>query len=208
MPCGRRKDDPRATSTAPSREEGDKQAGWKASLEGLQRSAAAPWFPIMVGLLSGANLFTLIMAGPLVVLFCSAVLANKNRWFYTAFANAAGTVLGSLVLVVLMDQKGTGFVKDAFPSTFQSKWWAWTEDVMKTYGPPMAVPVAAMPIILHPLIVFGKLSGMSNFALLGAIFIGRVIKYCVMAWMAMSAPHALKFFGASSQTIEAVKKKS
>jgi len=35
----------------------------------------------------------------------------------------------------------------------------------------------AMPIILHPLIFFGKLSKMSDFAILLAILVGRIIKY-------------------------------
>ena len=34
-----------------------------------------------------------------------------------------------------------------------------------------------MPIILHPLIFFAKLSKMSDFAILLAILVGRIIKY-------------------------------
>merc|ERR1719240_2312607 len=104
--------------------------------------------------------------------------------------------------------KGTDFIKEAFPSTFSSKWWSWTERMMQTYGSLAAVPVAAMPIILHPLIFFAKLSNMSNAALLGSILVGRVAKYIIMSQVALSAPRALRFFGASSDTIEKVKKLS
>merc|ERR1712007_278931 len=107
-----------------------------------------------------------------------------------------GTVAGCFVLVLIVDARGTGFVKDAFPTTFQSKWWKWTEGVMETYGPVAAVPVSAMPIVLHPLIFFAKLSNMGNVALLGSILVGRVAKYCIMAQMALTAPAALRFFGA------------
>jgi len=151
--------------------------GWKDSVAGLKRFAAAPWFPIIVGALSGLNLFTLVLSGPLVVLFCSAVLANRQRWLFTAVANAIGTVAGCFLLVLLIEQRGTDFVKDTFPSTFKSKWWAWTEGMMQAYGSVAAVPVAAMPIILHPLIFFGKLSNMSNAMLLGSILMGRIAKY-------------------------------
>lgn len=102
--------------------------------------------------------------------------------------------------------RGTDFVKDTFPSTFKSKWWTWTEGTMQTYGSIAAIPVAAMPIILHPLIFFAKLSNMSNAMLLGSILIGRVAKYCIMAQMALTAPQALRFFGASQETIATVKK--
>mmetsp|Transcript_13383 Transcript_13383/g.20318 ORF Transcript_13383/g.20318 Transcript_13383/m.20318 type:complete len:186 (+) Transcript_13383:85-642(+) len=183
--------------------------GWKDSIAGLKRFAAAPWFPIIVGALSGLNLFTLVLSGPLVILFVSAVLANKERWFWTALCNAVGTVAGCFLMVMLIEQKGTDFVKEAFPTTFQSKWWSWTEQMMQDYGSVGAVPVAAMPIILHPLIFFGKLSGMSNAMLLGSIFVGRVAKYVIMSQMALTAPKFLRFFGASEDTIaEASKEKS
>mmetsp|Transcript_21197 Transcript_21197/g.41442 ORF Transcript_21197/g.41442 Transcript_21197/m.41442 type:complete len:184 (-) Transcript_21197:59-610(-) len=182
--------------------------GWKDSLESLKEFAAAPWFPILVGALSGANLFVLVMSGPLVVLYCSAVLTNPRRWFFTACANAVGTVLGCLLLVTLMEARGSDFVKEAFPSTFKSKWWSWTEQTMQSYGSVAAVPIAAMPIILHPLIFFAKLSSMGNATLLGSILLGRVLKYSIMAQMALGAPQALRFFGASKETIDTVKKGS
>mmetsp|Transcript_46728 Transcript_46728/g.108028 ORF Transcript_46728/g.108028 Transcript_46728/m.108028 type:complete len:184 (+) Transcript_46728:124-675(+) len=180
--------------------------GWKDSVASLKQFAAAPWFPIMVGLLSGANLFVLVMSGPLVVLFCSAVLANPGRWIFTASMNAVGTVMGCFMLVLLIEMRGTDFVKEAFPSTFQSRWWSWTESMMQAYGSFAAIPVSAMPIILHPLIFFAKLSNMSNAVLLGSILVGRVLKYSIMSQMALSAPQALRFFGASKEVIDTVKK--
>ncbi|CAK0882993.1 unnamed protein product [Prorocentrum cordatum] len=77
-------------------------------------------------------------------------------------------------MVMLVEVRGTDFVKESFPSTFKSKWWAWTEETMQAYGAVAAVPVAAMPIILHPLIFFAKLSNMSNAWLLGSILVGRI----------------------------------
>eukprot|EP00928_Gymnodinium_smaydae_P082946 TRINITY_DN66211_c0_g1_i1.p1 TRINITY_DN66211_c0_g1~~TRINITY_DN66211_c0_g1_i1.p1 ORF type:complete len:210 (+),score=42.40 TRINITY_DN66211_c0_g1_i1:69-632(+) len=176
----------------------------KAAVEGLRRFAAAPWFPLLVGLLSGLNLFTLFLAGPLVLLYCSACIANPRRWLLAAVANAFGTVLGCLALIVLVDLRGANYVKESFPSTFQSSWWKWTEDTMSAHGWAAVVPIAAMPIILHPLIFFGKLSNMSNVGLLVSIFVGRVLKYSIMAQVALCAPAALKFFGASKETIDKV----
>merc|ERR1719498_1633453 len=165
--------------------------GFKETVKGFKRFAGAAWFPLFVGALSGLNLFTLVLSGPLVVLFCSAVIANPRRWFTTALANAAGTLVGCVVLVYLIEIRGTDFVKEAFPSTFSSKWWAWTEGKMQSYGTLAAVPVSAMPIILHPLIFFAKLSKMGDTVLLLAILIGRVLKYSIMAQMALTAPRML-----------------
>ena len=86
---------------------------------------------------------------------------------------------------------------------------------MQSYGSIAAVPVSAMPIILHPLIFFAKLSKMSHSTrhkskasapgdatILAAILLGRVIKYSIMAQMALTAPQLLRFFGASQETIQ------
>jgi len=47
---------------------------------------------------------------------------------------------------------------------------------------------------------------MSNAWLLGSILVGRIVKYCIMAQMALVAPSALRFFGASQETIGKVQK--
>lgn len=178
--------------------------GFKDAVESLKRCAAAPWFPVLVGMLNCLNCFLLVLSGPLVILFCSAVLANRRRWLLSAFLNAAGTTLGCLILVVLVDMKGVAFIKEAFPSTFQSKWWGWTEGMMQHYGGPAMVPVAAMPIIVQPLVFFGKLTEMNNVAILLSILIGRTIKYSIMAQLALLAPGMLKFFGAKKEAIESL----
>mmetsp|Transcript_59621 Transcript_59621/g.141870 ORF Transcript_59621/g.141870 Transcript_59621/m.141870 type:complete len:187 (+) Transcript_59621:124-684(+) len=172
--------------------------------EKLRQYAGAPWFPVLVGILSGVNLFTLVLSTPLVVLYCSAVLANEKMWLRTAVCNAVGTVAGVVVLCSLVDVHGTGFIRETFPTTFESRWWAWTEHMMQTYGAVAAVPVAAMPIILHPLVFFAKLSGMSPAVLYTSILVGRILKYSIMAHMAMSAPQLLKYFGASKEVIAEV----
>lgn len=144
----------------------------KDGLVKLKAFAAAPWFPVLVGFLSGANLFLLVMSAPLVILYCSAVLANPKRfwmkkfswnkfwgwlrggafvwrffvnldllcvfaligkigvfslgWFYTAVANAVGTVLGCLVLIILMEERGMDFIKESFPVSCHKRYvWEW-----------------------------------------------------------------------------------
>jgi len=45
----------------------------------LKRFAGRPWYPWVVGALSGINIFALVLSGPLVVLFISGVLASPRR---------------------------------------------------------------------------------------------------------------------------------
>lgn len=47
-------------------------------------------------------------------------------WFYTAVANAVGTVLGCLVLIILMEERGMDFIKESFPVSCHKRYvWEW-----------------------------------------------------------------------------------
>ena len=66
---------------------------------------------------------------------------------------------------------------------------------MQGYGILGMIAIASLPLILHPVIAFGVLTGMSDFSILAIILGGRIIKYVTMAWVATTAPHALRYFG-------------
>mmetsp|Transcript_7092 Transcript_7092/g.17115 ORF Transcript_7092/g.17115 Transcript_7092/m.17115 type:complete len:197 (+) Transcript_7092:65-655(+) len=172
--------------------------------ETLRQFAAEPWFAIVVGAGSGINMFTLVLTTPLVILFCTGVISNPKKWFRVAFFNALGTLAGCAILSVMVDAFGTEYIRQKFPTTFESQWWAWTEEKMQTYGFLAIGPIAAMPIILHPLIFFAKLTKTSPAVLLISIFVGRLVKYAIMANVAMTAPSLLKYFGASKEVISEV----
>ena len=64
------------------------------------------------------------------------------------------------------------------------------------------VAVSSLPLILHPVIAFGMLTGMSDASILSVILLGRTIKYLVMAKVTTTAPAALKYFGISTALFE------
>tara|TARA_B110001452_G_C15220798_1_gene423237 strand:+ start:905 stop:1537 length:633 start_codon:yes stop_codon:yes gene_type:complete len=177
----------------------------------LGSMAASPLFPVIVGALSGLNLFTLVLTAPLVLAYCTAAVVAKGRlgWLFVALCNAAGTVAGSYAMIVFMEG-GTGgsvaYIKESFPAAFASQWWARTEFVVDAYGAAGAVAISSLPVILHPLIAICKLADMSTASLLYCIMLGRTIKYIIMGQVARQAPSALKYFGASADTIAKVKK--
>ena len=176
----------------------------------LQSFASSPLFPVLVGSLSGLNMFTLVLTAPLILAFCTAAISAKGSkgWVFVVLANAAGTVAGAYAIIVMMEEGGgTEYMKVTFPAAFASKWWARTENVVAAYGSLGAVFISSLPVILHPLIAITKLAGMSTTQLLGCIMAGRTIKYTVMAQVARQAPSALKYFGASADTIAKVRSK-
>lgn len=62
--------------------------------------------------------------------------------------------------------------------------------------------VCSLPILLHPVIAFGVLTGMSNAQILTIVMAGRTIKYLIMGWVTANAPGALRFFGVKASLLD------
>ncbi|KAJ1622401.1 hypothetical protein T492DRAFT_600528 [Pavlovales sp. CCMP2436] len=167
-------------------------------LLGLKTFASSWWYPWVVGMLSCVNTFTVVLSGPLVILYVAGVLANGaklQRRLTSAVANALGTTIGAAMLIALIEQKGVQSVTDAFPTIFASKSWERSKGLIEDYGFLGTIGFSAMPIVLHPGVIFALTAGMNRATILAAVMIGRTIKYTVMAQLAVGAPHLLRFFG-------------
>lgn len=140
----------------------------------------------------------LARAGPLVVLYVAGVLANGaklQRRLTAAFANALGTTVGAALLIALIERNGVQAVTDTFPSIFASKTWERSKELIHAHGFAGTAAVCAMPIVLHPAVIFAVTAGMQRSTLLAAVLLGRMVKYTIMAQLAVGAPHLLRFFG-------------
>mmetsp|Transcript_19524 Transcript_19524/g.47875 ORF Transcript_19524/g.47875 Transcript_19524/m.47875 type:complete len:188 (+) Transcript_19524:24-587(+) len=179
------------------------------NLLALKQFASSWWYPFAVGALSCINTFTVVLSGPLVILYVAGVLANGaqlHRRMTAAVANAFGTTVGAAMLIVLIERNGVQSVIDAFPSIFESKGWERSKELIHTHGFAGVVGVSAMPIVLHPAVIFAITAGMQRSTLIGAVMLGRTIKYTIMAQLAVGAPHLLRFFGYKGDDAAAAKK--
>ena len=132
----------------------------------LLRFASAWWFPVVAALGTAINMFTIIFTGATVVLFLAGVLGQKKRWPYASLANAAGATLGAWVLLLLVRERGIEYLNESFPALLASPAWAKAMGYMQTYGLGGMLFVSSLPLILHPVIAFGLISGMSNSTIL------------------------------------------
>lgn len=175
-----------------------KTSTFKQILEYLLRFAGRPWYPWVVGALSGINNFTMVLSGPLVVLFISGVLANPSQRRITAFANAVGTTVGVAVLVYLLSQNKT-YIEDKFPQVFETRTWEITSSWVEEYGAIGALLISILPVFLQPLVSLCVLGGeMHSLVLLGAVLVGRTIKYIIMAELAVTGDKRLRYFGSAA----------
>jgi len=130
------------------------------------------------------------------------VLGQRKRWRSTAIANALGATAGSAVLLLLLRTQGDGLLERQFPTVLASPAWAKTTAIMRSYGAGGMVLVASLPLILHPVIAFGVLSGMGDGTILGIVLLGRTVKYLTMAYLTAHAPSALRYFGIKASLLE------
>merc|ERR1712060_1010404 len=112
-----------------------------------------------------------------------------------SFINAMGATAGSAALLFVLRSQGMGLLNEQFPTIFNSDKWEWMMEVMKGNGVLGMIAVSSLPLILHPIIAFGVLTGMSDASILLIILTGRTIKYLIMGWVTTNAPAALKYFG-------------
>lgn len=164
--------------------------------------SSAPWFPLIAALGTAINMFTIIFTGATVVLFLAAILGQKRNWPYASVANAAGATLGTAALLYLVRERGDSYLNETFPTVLASPAWAKAMGWMQTYGVGGMLLVSSLPIILHPVVVFGLLSNMSDAKILSIVMAGRTIKYLTMGWVTANAPHALKYFGIKGSLVE------
>ena len=98
------------------------------------------------------------------------------------------------------------YLNETFPMLLASPAWAKAMGYMETYGVGGMLLVSSLPIILHPVIAFGMLSGMDNSTILGIVMAGRTVKYLIMGWVTTSAPGLLRFFGVKQSLLEDAKR--
>ena len=141
--------------------------------ETYRSNAASWWFPFFVGLLSGINMFTIVLSAPTALLYVSQPHDPTSKLVLAAVINAAGTLVGVVGVVYMVEINGTDWIESSFPSIFASKSWDWTKNMMQQNGFPGTVVASSMPVILHPIILFGMVAKMNTVTLLTAIFAGR-----------------------------------
>lgn len=100
----------------------------------LLRFATAPWFPAVAALGTAINMFTIVFTAATVIIFLAAVLGAKRRWPVAAVMNAAGATLGTLVLLLLVRERGLDYLTDTFPTLLTNPAWAKAMGYMETYG--------------------------------------------------------------------------
>ena len=78
-----------------------------------------------------------------------------------------------------------------FPALLDSTTWKLTEEFFHQYGLIVVFVVAATPIMQQPAVILASLAETSLIQLCAVIFVGRFIKFLIMAYVGSHAPQLL-----------------
>lgn len=152
----------------------------------LLRRADRPAFPAVVGAVAVAA--TVSMSVPFSTLLVAAVLMARRRWIAIAAWASLGAALGAALLYLVFHHLGWARLFDAYPDVVRSTAWSDATRWLSTYGVLALLVIAATPLPLTPALMFAGISRLPIVEVVLALWIGKLAKYLVYAWLASRFP--------------------
>ena len=167
----------------------------------LQRYADRYWFAPLIGFLAAIDNFVIVIPNEGILISSSMVI--PKRWFVFALSVAIGSTLGALALVALVELQGLPFILKIFPGINETSLWAMMLKFFERYGLFFIFVVAITPIAQQPSIILASLANTPFLKLALVVFLGRSIKFFILAYAATHAPRLLsKIWGVEKELKE------
>ena len=106
-----------------------------------------------------------------------------------------GAALGAAVLYLVFHHLGWAKLFDAYPDVVRSGAWSEATRWLTSYGVASLLLIAALPLPLTPALMFAAISRLPVAEVLLALWIGKLAKYLVYAWMSARFPERLLRLG-------------
>jgi membrane protein YqaA with SNARE-associated domain len=136
------------------------------------------------------------------ILISSSMLMPR-RWFTLALCVAIGSTLGSVLLATFVETRGLEWILEIYPRVNETMSWVWTKNFFEKYGMILVFAVAVTPFIQQPVIIMASLAETPLILLASIIFLGRIIKFLIMAYVGSHAPQYLnKLWGIKNELNE------
>lgn len=155
-------------------------------MRALLRRADSRAFPMVVGAVAVAA--TLTMSVPFATLLVAAVLMSRRRWGAIALWASLGAALGAAFLYLVFHHLGWARLFAAYPDVVRSSAWSDATRWLSTYGVVALLVIAATPLPLTPALMFAGISRLPIAEVVFALWIGKLAKYLVYAWLASRFP--------------------
>lgn len=163
--------------------------GLKNWINRLEHFVSRPWYPIMVAVLAGLDLFILII--PTDGLLITAGLAMPRRWWFIAGVVALGSTLGCVALSGIL-YSNPEFLDHILNKYANSTSWMKTAEFGTRYGLVAIFLGCASPLALQPFVLLGPVLKIPILRFIIVVFVGRLLKFLFVTWICSHAPHLLK----------------
>jgi len=157
----------------------------------LARRADSGAFPLVVMAAAAAAAATLSMSVPFASLLVASVLLAPSRWRLIAAGASVGAAVGAAILYLVFHHLGWNQFIERYPDMVRSVAWRDATDWLGRYGVISLLVIAALPLPLTPALVFAAISRLPVLEVITALWIGKLAKYLVYAWVAAKFPHWL-----------------
>ena len=154
----------------------------------LQSYLNRPWYPLLLGILSAADLIVVFI--PIDGLAIAATLTNPRHWIRYALATAFGNLVGSGILAAAILQNAE-WLHQSVGAWMHSDTWKMVESFIQIHGSWSVALGALSPIPLQLWVIIPVLAKMSLTALFLSLLTGRLIRSVTLCWIASHAPKLL-----------------
>ncbi|MBP6218223.1 MAG: hypothetical protein KA436_06530 [Oligoflexales bacterium] len=148
------------------------------------------WYPPLIALLAALDNFIIVIPNDGILI--SSCMLTPKRWFILALCVTVGSTIGSVGLAMLIEFQGLPWMLDFFPGADQSKIWQLTNEFFQRYGLIIVFVVAVTPIMQQPAIILASLANTPLLILGSVVFLGRFIKFLIMAYVGSHTPRLLQ----------------
>lgn len=182
-----------------------KQNQWRqriASLvQKLQSFIDRIWYPSLLGFLAALDLFVVFI--PTDGLLISSTLLRPKRWVSFAVSTALGSTMGAFLLILITNHLGVPYLMQTFPGLTENSFWQWSLNFFKEHGLLVIFIIGATPVAQQPAVLFASLAETPLKYFLGIYFLGRILKYLLMAYISSHAPKLIsKMWGVQDEIQE------
>jgi membrane protein YqaA with SNARE-associated domain len=161
----------------------------QSAVRRLQTFVDRVWYAPLIGGLAGADNFVIVV--PTDGILVSSTMLKPKRWLLLAACVTVGSTLGAVALAACVEILGLPWILQLYPGLEQTMTWNWTANFFDRYGLAVVFLVAVSPSFQQPAIVLAGLANTPLLTLAAVVFVGRLIKYLLMAYLASHAPHVL-----------------
>lgn len=148
------------------------------------------WYHLAIALFAALDLFIVVV--PTEGILVTTVLMRPRRWILTFLWISFGCGMGALGMASLMRHFGEPMLQVFFSSTMQTETWSEILGLIERYGTEGLLLIALGPFPQAPAVAFCGLTHMPLANIFFCIFIGRSVKYGLLAWITLHSPKLIR----------------